>query len=112
MSLSKEQILNAKDYDIEKVDVPEWGGEVFLKPLSGTVRNQLVYQVQANKDLEKVQLQVLVNSICDEDGNLLFTEKDILALGKKSSTVIARLEAIASKISGLTPDAEDEALKN
>ena len=33
-SLSRDQILKAADLKVEKVDVPEWGGAIYLKVMS------------------------------------------------------------------------------
>jgi hypothetical protein len=39
--LSAQQILEAKDLEIKVVNVPEWGGDVGLKPFSGADREAL-----------------------------------------------------------------------
>ena len=38
--LSKAKILAANDVTTETIDVPEWGGEVAIKTLSGVERDQ------------------------------------------------------------------------
>ena len=37
--LTKEQILESDDLKTEVVDVPEWGGEVTIRIMSGTERD-------------------------------------------------------------------------
>jgi len=39
MTLNKEQILRADDLKTEEVDVPEWGGSVRVRVLTGTERD-------------------------------------------------------------------------
>ena len=39
MTLTKEQILNADDLKRKEVDVPEWGGTVLLRELTGRERD-------------------------------------------------------------------------
>ena len=38
--LTRSQILEAKDRDYETIDCPEWGGEVRLRSISGTQRDE------------------------------------------------------------------------
>ena len=39
MALSKDAILAAKDTDVHEVDVPEWGGSILLRSMTGAQRN-------------------------------------------------------------------------
>ena len=39
MLLTKDAILQAQDSKLEKLEVPEWGGHVFIKSMSGTERD-------------------------------------------------------------------------
>ena len=36
MALSKDQIFGATDSDVIEIAIPEWGGSVKLKPMTGT----------------------------------------------------------------------------
>ena len=38
--LTRDQILQANDLVTETVEVPEWGGSVFVKSLTGVERDQ------------------------------------------------------------------------
>ena len=40
MLLSKDQILSADDIQSQRVPVPEWGGEVMVRGLTGSQRDQ------------------------------------------------------------------------
>lgn len=101
MSLSREQILNAKDYELVEVEVSEWGGTIFLKPISGTERAKLE-TYDPTKDIDKIMMKLLVLSIVDEQGNRLFEEKDIEALGSKSTGAVYKVFSKACDISGLS----------
>ena len=37
--LTKEQILRVKDIETRKVNVPEWGGDVMVRSLTGAERD-------------------------------------------------------------------------
>lgn len=114
MILSKDQILGAKDFSVVEVEVPEWGGTVCLRPMSGVAYARVGGIARAtegdeDKQVDKLMMHVLVNSICDADGNLLFTPKDIEALGTKTWDALERLFDKALEISGLSVE---DAVKN
>lgn len=94
MYLTREQILAAQDRKYVEVDVPEWGGKVRLQSLSA---DETLYHEALSKRRQQGDLKVnpltsmLAASIVDEHGNLLFTEKDLAALGKKSPSALIRL---------------------
>lgn len=47
--LSREQILGCSDIPTEIVKVPEWGGEVMVKGLTGSQRDWLEMSIFAEK---------------------------------------------------------------
>lgn len=78
--LSKEQILSITDKATKEINVPEWGGTIFLKAL--TFEDQDYFDSIAD-DKDQNQ-KMLIRIVCDADGNPLFSEEDIPALKKKS----------------------------
>ena len=91
MALSKAKILAANDVKLsEAVPVPEWGGEVYIKTLSGTERDAFEDSYSQNK-MKAFRARFLVLTLCDEGGERLFGDNEVDALGKKSSIVINRL---------------------
>lgn len=120
MLLSKEQILAAQDRKEVIVSVPEWGGDVRLMEMSGEDRAHYMASIFKYGTNEKGEVTVegdptnsdaklLARSIVDEDGNRIFTEDDIVALGKKNGLVLDRLSTEANKLNALTPTAVDDA---
>lgn len=90
MALNKAKILAADDNKLDKVNVPEWGGEVFLKVLSGTDRDAFE-EAYSEQKMKNFRSRFLVLTLCDEKGERLFTEAEVEELGKKSAVVLARL---------------------
>lgn len=90
MALNKAKILSAKDVKLEQVPVPEWGGDVFVKSLSGTERDAFEDAYSSDK-MKNFRVRFLVLALCDDAGERLFSDAEIDALGKKSAAVIARL---------------------
>jgi hypothetical protein len=118
MLLTKEQILNCDDTGIIEENVPEWGGKINLRPMSAANKNKLYNHLKSNNTEDKSGDTVMKNmdgwyelsvafTVCDENGNLLFSEADIGVLANKNPDVIDRLAIIAQDISGLSKPQED-----
>ncbi len=118
MLLTKDAILKSKDLKIEKVDVPEWGGHVLIGTMPGTERDDFeaeTYQMKG-KDVtvnrRNFRARLLYRTICDEQGNPIFTRKDVDALGSKSSKALDRCFSVAQKLNGLGAEDVEDLVKN
>lgn len=89
-TLSKSAILSAGDFKLEKVSVPEWGGDVYIKTISGLDRDSFE-DGYSEKRMKNFRTRFLVLTLCDEKGERLFTDAEVEELAKKSSLVISRL---------------------
>lgn len=109
--LSKQAILEVKDLPIELVNVPEWGGEVYVRTLTGTERDAYeagIIGQDRKPDLRNIRAKLLVRCLVDAEGRRLFSEADVDLLGNKSASVLDRLFAVAQRLSKLTAaDIED-----
>jgi hypothetical protein len=108
--LSADQILAAEDRTYEDVPVPEWGGEVRLRSLSGAERDEyeqgLVRQV-GNKqvtDARNARAKLVALCAVNEDGSLLFTKAQVIKLGSKNAAALQRLFDVACRMNGFTED--------
>jgi hypothetical protein len=111
MALSKAKILAAKDVKLsEAVPVPEWGGDVHIRTISGTERDRFE-EAYSEQKMKAFRVRFLVMTLADENGERLFGDADIDALGDKSSVVINRLFDKAWQHNAFT-DAAVEALGN
>lgn len=104
MGLSKAKILSAKDVRLAKVNVPEWGGDVFVKTLSGTERDAFE-DAYSDQKMKQFRVRFLVLTLCNDDGERLFTDAERDELGKKSSIVINRLFEKAWEHNAFTTEA-------
>ena len=106
--LNKQAILDVQDIEVEKVDVPEWGGHVFVKGMTGMERDTFEASIvqQRGKDarvnMVNIRAKLAAQTVCDEDGIRLFTDKDVKALGKKSANALQRVFDVAQRLSGIT----------
>ena len=116
MSLSKSAILAANDAETKSVEVPEWGGEVSVRVMTGAQRDKFesAITLRRGKSGEKMEVAGLRSLLvaltaCDETGQLLFEESDIAGLEKKSSTALQRVFDAAAALNGLTAAGAEEA---
>jgi hypothetical protein len=112
--LTRDEILAAEDRSTETVDVPEWGGQVTIRPLTGTERDHYersLVRLTPNDSggfdasaAEGVMIRgrLAALSIVDADGKRMFSDVDMLALGEKSARALDRVFNAASRLSGLS----------
>ncbi|MET9396279.1 hypothetical protein [Kitasatospora sp. NPDC002965] len=119
--LSKAQIKQASDIKVEDVDVPEWGGTVRVRGLTGAERESWEQaQMVAGPNGTRVQrpgltdqrARLLVRCVVDEAGELMFDESDIKDLNAKASAALDRLVDVARRLSRLGANAAEEARGN
>jgi hypothetical protein len=114
----KDKILQAQDLTKEKVNVPEWGVELWVRCLTGTERDKFESDIVSGRgdnvkmNFHNMRSKLLVMTLVDESGERIFADKDTDALGKKNAAVLDRLFAIAQKLSGLRKEDVDELAKN
>lgn len=114
MALSRDAILAAEDRTIEEVPVPEWGGSVFVKSLTGSEAdaNLAAQLTSGRRDFSTYHAETAAACICDESGAALFTRADIDALGRKSAAALGRVVKVAQRLNGLTAEDEAAVVKN
>lgn len=107
--LTRDQILDLDDFEVEEVEVPEWGGSVLVRGMTGTERDRFELGMVVHKDkLEELAgLRGKVVSWCTlgEDRTQLFTAKDVERLGRKNSRALDRIYGVAQRLSGVTEKA-------
>lgn len=118
MLLTKQQILSADDLPFEDVDVPEWGGTVRVRVMTGLERDAWEASVFQQKDgkaefnQRNFRASLIARCISDESGEVLFTDDEILSLGRKSSKALDRVFKVASRINAISNQDQEELAKN
>jgi len=117
-ALTREQILAARDLQIESLHVPEWGGTVYIKNLSGKDRDRFEASRIRMRD-NKVEMvhdntraRLLSMTLCTEQGELLFSADDVEVLGQKNATALDKCFEVAMRLSALRPQDAEQKLKN
>jgi len=87
--------LNAKDIETETVDVPEWGGAVMVRALTGSERDSFEAGIirqngkKVSRDLNNIRAKLCAACIIDEAGKRIFSEADIQALGVSDTVAVS-----------------------
>lgn len=103
--LTRDQILAIPKPLPVEVDVPEWGGSVFVRGLTGIERDTWeVANARANREKARrvnIRAALLVYALCDKDGNSLFAPGQADALGSFPASILDRLYDVAAELSGI-----------
>ena len=116
--LTRDAILNADDLPSEVIIVPEWGGDVRVRTMSGSERDAFESSLigsgtkDTTKNLRDLRARFASLVIVDDDGERLFSEKDVSALGRKSAAALDRVLTAGQRLNGLTKDDVDELAGN
>lgn len=116
--LSREEILSADDRKTEEVEVPEWGGSVLVRTLSGKERDAYesgTITVKGGKQVENFEnLRARLVALClvDEKGVRLFTAKDVTSLGNKSAAALQRVYNKCQELNAVTDKDVEELTEN
>lgn len=105
MILTKDQILSGSSRRTE--DIKAFGGTVRLMEMTGNMRDEYETYLLSNISDDKpkmVRATLLVYSIVDEDGNLIFDSSDIESLGNKPIHDLQKLYNSAIKLNALSDD--------
>ncbi len=100
--LTKSAILAANDLPSESVTVPEWGGDVLVRTMSGTDRDAFEASL-LDKDgrMQNARARLVALSLCDASGTRLFEDNEIAALGLKSARALDRVFSVAQRLNGI-----------
>lgn len=112
--LSKEALLAARQRPTETVPVPELGGDVVLRGLSGRERDafeeSLFVQKGKKRERNMANVRARLVALCavDDQGSRLFTDADVELIGEMRADVVDRLFDVAQRLSGLREQDVDE----
>lgn len=108
MSL-KTAIANFDDRQLEPVEA--WGQTLYIGVMDDDAFTSWL-QFDDRMETGKCRAILLAHTICDKEGNRVYTNEDIPALRRKSHRTIDKLFLIARDKNDLTPAAIEDAKKN
>lgn len=113
--LTKDQILAADDRKKERVEVPEWGGEVIVRSLTGKERDDFeasmisVKKGKREDNLENFRARLVALCVVNEKGERLFVSRhDIAMLGQKSAAALERVYSKAQELNAFSESDVEE----
>lgn len=118
--LNKQDILQARDVVKEMLEVPEWGGTIYIRSISAAERGLIEEGAARFKESKgkndtfarTFTVKMVSMSVCDENGQRLFEDKDIALLQQKNAAVISRIAEVAQRLSGFSKQDLEELEKN
>ena len=105
--LSRNEILNADDLKAVPVPVPEWGGEVMVRGLTGRERDDFeagmisMRETSVKVKLTNARARLVALGCVGENGKHLFSTADVHELGAKSGAALERVADKIRELSGL-----------
>lgn len=112
---SKEAILAAGGRETVEFEVPEWGGSVILREMTGKERDryeQSLMEIKGNvarPSLDNVRARLVSLCIVDQNGDPLFvTKQEIATLGNMSAKGLDRVYEKCQEMNGLDAGAVEE----
>lgn len=119
MYLSRDDILKAEDNGTEEVEVPEWGGTVLVRGMTGRERDEFETSMMERgrggrmvPNPANTRAKVVARCVVDDEGKRLFTAADVAALGDKGGAAIDRVFEVAARLSGMTEADREEAAQD
>jgi len=106
INLTRDDILNADDSQKEQVHVKQWGGDVFVRVMTGENRDHFEEECRRRTgtgtiNYEGMKALLIVLTVVDEDSKPLFTEDDIAELNKKNGAAIDFLFQEALRVNAI-----------
>lgn len=87
---------------VEPVDVPEWGGRVYVRQMTAAERDEYessLWNDQGDRvNRDNWRARFLVRVVCDESGRPLFRPEHAAALGQKSAPAVRRVYRAAAAL--------------
>jgi hypothetical protein len=114
--LTRDEILAKTKLRSELVNVPEWGGTIRVRELTGAERDKYeaaLVRMQkgtgaTDLTMDNARARLVALASIDDQGNPLFSEADVVKLGNLSASALSTVFDAAAKLSKITADDLDE----
>lgn len=128
--LTKDSIFEKEDVKKEWIDIPEWGGGLYVKVLSGEERDIFEASMFTTNDqggyahnLENMRARLIAFVAVDGNNKPIFDSAlkydiknkiygDVAELGKKSSIILDRIYVVAQRLNKLRKEDVEDLTKN
>ena len=112
--LTRSKIQAAQDLPTEKVSIPEWGGDVFVRGMNVDELQKylaLLHVSGQEVDVSKVDVStslitIVIFCVVDEQGTRLFAEEDAEWLKTKGAGALRKISEVAGRLTGISVEAQ------
>jgi hypothetical protein len=94
--------------DLSPLDIPELGGTVYVKAMSGKERDAYESWALSERGVRNIRGKAAARCLCDEKGARLFSDQDAGRLGDIKVSILQKVFIEFQRLSGLTKDDIDE----
>lgn len=115
MLLNRDAILSKNSLRHEDVEVPEWGGVVRVREMTGAERDaweQSLVGARGRVNIENVRARLVARTVVNDAGGRLFSDADADALGALSAVALERVAKVAQRLNRLTEEDLEDAKGN
>jgi len=116
--ITKADIVAFNDLKSETIEVPEWGGSVTIRRMTGGERDAYEADIFESKGSqlqlkrENFRAKLIARCLVDDNGERMFSDGEIAALSKKSAAALDRLFAAYQRLNGMTGAEQEKIEKN
>jgi hypothetical protein len=116
--LTRDEILKSDDIQYEVVDVPEWGGKVRVRALTGTQRDAFESSMVVGEGKKQkvttanIRAKLVQLTLVDMNGAQVFSIADINFLGAKSAAALDRVYEVSARLSKISKEDVEELAGN
>lgn len=113
-TLSRDALLRATNVPTEVVHLPELGGSVTVRGMTGGERDAFEQSCLTGRgrnrqfNLAGVRAKLISYCVVDEDGRRLFADADVEQLGDIRADILDRIFAVAQRLSGMRDEDIDD----
>jgi len=112
--ITREQLLSATTIPQERIDVPELGGVVNVRGMTGRERDAWEASLMTGRgrrrevNTDNLRAKLVVKCLVDEQGQRVFRDEDADLVGNIRVDVISRIFNVAQRLSGITDEDVEE----
>jgi hypothetical protein len=112
--LKGDQILAINDIKTQELFIPDWDSWVRVRTMSGAEYDRYQKSILIGKgknrdvNLMNARAKLVALTVVDENGQRVFTDSQINALGQKSSAAIGLIFDLATDLAGITEEDVEE----
>ncbi len=115
VDLSRDDILGCMDMRIEKMHIPEWNGDVYIRQMSAADQDK--WERESIKqggaaNISNMRAKLVADVLVNSKGKKLFSEEDIKDLSQKCGAVLNRIIDKANELNRISEKDLEELAKN